>query len=71
MREAYLKDFERNSHGGVLMNDKRDTQRQSVMKAGTILFDGSGIAAWFVTCRMVAQILKSKAKPEFRVHSNF
>jgi PilZ domain len=43
MREAYLKDFERNSHGGVLMNDKRDTQRQSVMKAGTILFDGSGI----------------------------
>ena len=25
------------------MNDKRDTQRQSVMKAGTILFGGSGI----------------------------
>src|SRR5258708_36521793 len=25
------------------MNDKRDTQRQNVMKAGTILFGGSGI----------------------------
>jgi hypothetical protein len=25
------------------MNDKRDIQRQNVMKAGTILFGGSGI----------------------------
>ena len=30
-------------HGAVVMNDKRDTQRQNVMKAGTILFGGSGI----------------------------
>ena len=25
------------------MNDKRDTQRQNVIKAGTISFDGTGI----------------------------
>ena len=25
------------------MNDKRDTQRQNIIKAGTISFDGSGI----------------------------
>jgi PilZ domain len=30
-------------HGGVLMSDKRDTQSQNVIKAGTISFDGTGI----------------------------
>jgi hypothetical protein len=30
-------------HKGVLMDDKRVTQRQKVIKAGTISLDGSGI----------------------------
>ena len=30
-------------HSAVVMNDKRDTQQQKVIRAGTISFDGSGI----------------------------
>jgi hypothetical protein len=35
--------FERFGRRGFLMGHDRDTQRQNVIKAGTISFDGSGI----------------------------
>ena len=51
------------------MGDKRDSQRQHVLQAGTILFDGSG-TDWLVRkCHLGAQTSKSKAKPAFPIHS--
>jgi hypothetical protein len=49
------------------MGDKRDSQRQHVLKAGTILFGGSGTDC--LVRRLGARTSKSKAKPVFPIHS--
>src|SRR3981081_297887 len=49
------------------MGDKRDSQRQHVLKAGTILFGGSGTDC--LVRRLGVRTSKSKATPVFPIHS--
>ena len=51
------------------LDEKRGTQRQHILKAGTISFDGSGIDCLVRKMSAKAQISRSKAKSAFPTHS--
>jgi hypothetical protein len=51
------------------MGDKRDNQRQHVLKAGTILFDGSGTDCLVRKMSLGGANFEVEAKPAFPIHS--